>query len=59
MSSLARADPGSWDLVAAVCLERPALITPQLTGMQKRLADLNAQVEVERSLLSDHEIKHR
>jgi len=48
-----------WDLLAAVCLERPPRLTPALVPIQQRTVDILARKELEESLLSDHELRHR
>lgn len=47
-----------WDLLTAVCLERKPIITQELTEIEKEFKDYLAQVELERSLRNDFEIKH-
>ncbi|CAH1969369.1 unnamed protein product [Acanthoscelides obtectus] len=47
-----------WDLYAAVCLERKPVITPQLNELQEEYKTLIAEIEFERSLKSDHELRH-
>jgi large subunit ribosomal protein L46 len=46
-----------WDLVTAVCLERKPLITTPLTKLELDYKNLLSQVEFERSLKSDHEMR--
>lgn len=48
-----------WDLLAAVCLERPPRLTPALVPIQQRTVDILEMKELEESLLSDHELRHR
>lgn len=47
----------TWQLKAAVCLERHALISPPMSDLQKRYSDLISQIEYEQSLLSSHEVR--
>ena len=44
-----------WDLLSAVCLERKPVITPQLTPLEREMADIMARLEFIQSLKSDHE----
>ncbi|XP_069480390.1 large ribosomal subunit protein mL46 [Ambystoma mexicanum] len=46
-----------WQLVGAVCLQRPAVISQVKTAIQEEVAELMQQMEVENSLYSDHEIR--
>ncbi|XP_051004705.1 39S ribosomal protein L46, mitochondrial [Acomys russatus] len=46
-----------WRLLGALCLQRPPLITKPLTPLQEEMAGLLQQVEIERSLYSDHELR--
>ncbi|XP_055479229.1 39S ribosomal protein L46, mitochondrial [Psammomys obesus] len=46
-----------WRLLGALCLQRPPLITKPLTPLQEEMASLLQQIEVERSLYSDHEVR--
>ena len=48
------ADPRQ--LWVAVCIERAPLITREPTELERRYGDLCDRVEVEQSLLSDHEL---
>lgn len=43
--------------MGALCLQRPPLITKPLTPLQEEMASLLQQIEVERSLYSDHEVR--
>lgn len=49
--------PQKWQLAAGVCLERFPLIAPPLTEEQKTFRDFFYQLEVERSLLNDFELR--
>ncbi|XP_031242898.1 39S ribosomal protein L46, mitochondrial [Mastomys coucha] len=46
-----------WRLSGALCLQRPPLVTKPLTPLQEEMAGLLQQLEVERSLYSDHELR--
>ncbi|XP_077329445.1 large ribosomal subunit protein mL46 [Lithobates pipiens] len=46
-----------WILHGAVCLKRTAVLSPRKTEMQKEVADVLQQIELEKSLYSDHEIQ--
>ncbi|XP_032692745.1 39S ribosomal protein L46, mitochondrial [Lontra canadensis] len=46
-----------WRLLGAVCLQRPPLVSKPLTPLQEEMAALLQQIEVERSLYSDHELR--
>ncbi|XP_063908577.1 large ribosomal subunit protein mL46 [Zophobas morio] len=47
-----------WDLITAVCLERKPVVTQSLTKLEEDYKKLLAQIEFERSLKSDHEMRH-
>ncbi|XP_072938652.1 large ribosomal subunit protein mL46 [Epargyreus clarus] len=47
----------SWDIVTGVCVERLPVVTPPLNEMQKKYKDMLWQIEVEKSLKSDHELR--
>ncbi|KAF5927266.1 large ribosomal subunit protein mL46 isoform X1 [Diceros bicornis minor] len=46
-----------WRLLGALCLQRPPLVSKPLTPLQEEMAALLQQVEIERSLYSDHELR--
>ncbi|XP_042554453.1 39S ribosomal protein L46, mitochondrial [Dipodomys spectabilis] len=46
-----------WRLLGAVCLQRPPLLSQPLTPLQGEVAALLQQIEIERSLYSDHELR--
>ncbi|XP_035969322.2 large ribosomal subunit protein mL46 isoform X2 [Halichoerus grypus] len=46
-----------WRLLGAVCLQRPPLVSKPLTPLQEEMAALLQQIEVERSMYSDHELR--
>ena len=47
-----------WHLYSAVCLERPPVVAPPLSPMERDFATLLRRLEFERSLKSDHEMRH-
>nr|XP_004658234.1 39S ribosomal protein L46, mitochondrial [Jaculus jaculus] len=46
-----------WRLLGALCLQRPPLISKPLTPLQEEMATLLQQIETEKSLYSDHELR--
>ena len=46
-----------WQLISAVCLERPPVISAPLNGVEKSFTALLDKQEFEMSCLSDHEMK--
>ena len=48
-----------WDLVAAVCIERPPYITPKLSEIEQKVMATLDEKEFEISMLNDHEIRHK
>ncbi|XP_008685987.2 39S ribosomal protein L46, mitochondrial [Ursus maritimus] len=46
-----------WRLLGALCLQRPPLVSKALTPLQEEMAALLQQIEVERSMYSDHELR--
>ncbi|XP_006867225.1 PREDICTED: 39S ribosomal protein L46, mitochondrial [Chrysochloris asiatica] len=46
-----------WRLLGALCLQRPPLVSKPLTPLQEDMAALLKQIEVEKSLYSDHELR--
>ncbi|EHH27569.1 39S ribosomal protein L46, mitochondrial [Macaca mulatta] len=46
-----------WRLLGALCLQRPALVSKPLTPLQEEMASLLQQIEIERSVYSDHELR--
>ncbi|KAB1257057.1 39S ribosomal protein L46; mitochondrial [Camelus dromedarius] len=46
-----------WRLMGALCLQRPPLVSKPLTPLQEEMAALLQQIEIERSLYSDHELR--
>ncbi|CAH1118750.1 unnamed protein product [Phaedon cochleariae] len=48
----------NWDLLTAVCIERRPIITPELNKLEKEYKQLLDELELERSLKSDTELRH-
>ncbi|KAK4470227.1 hypothetical protein MN116_005599 [Schistosoma mekongi] len=48
----------NWNIFSGLCIRRPAVITPELTPLEKQVADLYKKIEFERSYLSAHELRH-
>ena len=48
-----------WDLLAAVCIERPPYVTPPLSDIEQKTVNLLQLKEFEESMLNDHELKHK
>ena len=48
-----------WKVFAGLCIRRPAVVSPQLTPIQRRVQEFYADVELQRSHLSLHEVAHR
>ncbi|XP_006885295.1 PREDICTED: 39S ribosomal protein L46, mitochondrial [Elephantulus edwardii] len=46
-----------WRLLGALCLQRPPLVSKPLTPLQEDMEALLKQIEKERSLYSDHELR--
>lgn len=47
-----------WDLLSAICIERKPIIAKELNHIEKDYDELCRTLEVEQSLLSDHEVRH-
>lgn len=47
-----------WHIVGALCLERKPVITQPLTPIEKKYFQYLQKLEVEQSLLSEHEKRH-
>jgi len=45
-------------LYASVCIERMPIITCDMNDIEKRYSDLINQINVKKSLLSNHELRH-
>ena len=43
----------------ALCIQRYAHLSPEMTQLEKDYMDLITQLEVENSYLSDHELRHK
>ena len=56
MSSEALGGAGQWQLFSAVCLQRLPVVTAERTPMEQKYGDLMAQLELESSILCDHEL---
>uniref|UniRef100_W5NB71 Mitochondrial ribosomal protein L46 n=2 Tax=Lepisosteus oculatus TaxID=7918 RepID=W5NB71_LEPOC len=56
-SEAVRSSESDWRLLGAVCLQRPAVISQERSPIEQKFAELTHQVELERSLLSDHELR--
>ncbi|XP_077569591.1 large ribosomal subunit protein mL46 [Stigmatopora nigra] len=46
-----------WNLMAAVCLQRLPVISADLSPIEQRFARMMQQMEMEKSILSDHELR--
>ncbi|XP_054433533.1 large ribosomal subunit protein mL46 [Pteronotus mesoamericanus] len=46
-----------WRLLGALCLQRPPVVSKPFTPLQEEMAALLRQIEIERSLYSDHELR--
>ncbi|XP_061451162.1 large ribosomal subunit protein mL46 [Rhineura floridana] len=46
-----------WRLLGALCLQRPPRLTQAMSPEEKEMAELLQQIEVEKSLYSDHELR--
>ncbi|KAM8876132.1 large ribosomal subunit protein mL46 [Synchiropus picturatus] len=49
--------PSPWSLAAAVCVQRLAVVSADSSGVEQEFEGLMQQMELERSLLSDHELR--
>ena len=43
----------------ALCIQRYAHLSPEMSQLEKDYTDLLAQLETENSYLSDHELRHK
>ncbi|XP_072133802.1 large ribosomal subunit protein mL46 [Mobula birostris] len=52
-------EPGAngWQICGAVCLQRPAVVSREMNQMESAFARLLEQMELEKSLYSDHELR--
>lgn len=48
-----------WKIFAGLCIRRPAVVSPQLSPLQRQVQEFFAEMEVQRSHLSAHEVRHR
>ncbi|XP_074646281.1 large ribosomal subunit protein mL46-like [Tubulanus polymorphus] len=48
-----------WKLCSAVCVERYPVITAPMNTLETKCAELMSQLELENSVLSNHEIQHK
>ncbi|KAM3185122.1 hypothetical protein ACTXT7_006997 [Hymenolepis weldensis] len=48
-----------WKIFAGLCIRRPAIVSPPLTPLQLRMQDFYANLEIQNSHLSSHELRHR
>lgn len=47
-----------WDLQAAICLEKKPIVIPNLNDLEKKFKDVLSEIEFEKSLKSEFEIRH-
>ena len=47
-----------WHLISSVCLQRLPQIVPEMNWLEKKMSQLLFTVETNRSLYSDHEMRH-
>ncbi|XP_050523998.1 39S ribosomal protein L46, mitochondrial [Daktulosphaira vitifoliae] len=47
-----------WDVMVGICLQRKPLITKPLNDIEKKFQKILHEIEYERSLKSDHELRH-
>ncbi|XP_023024236.2 mitochondrial ribosomal protein L46 [Leptinotarsa decemlineata] len=57
-SSTTFATAEKWDLLTAVCLERKPVITPAMNEIEREYKQLLSEVELEKSLKSNIELRH-
>jgi len=50
--------PQRWHLMSGVCLERVPVITAEMNSIESEFSNLLATLELENSVLSDHELRH-
>lgn len=51
--------PMQWRIMSAVCIERKPVLTQEMTEMEKKFSAMLTKLENERSMLSDHELRHK
>lgn len=47
-----------WDIMAGICLQRKPVITKSLTDLEVKYQNILEEIEFEKSLKSDHELRH-
>ncbi|VVC40822.1 NUDIX hydrolase domain,NUDIX hydrolase domain-like,Ribosomal protein L46 [Cinara cedri] len=47
-----------WDIMAGICLQRKPVITKSLTNIEVNYQNILQEIEFEKSLKSDHELRH-
>lgn len=47
-----------WDIMAGICLQRKPVITKSLTDIEVKYQNILREIEFEKSLKSDHELRH-
>lgn len=47
-----------WDLQAAICLEKKPIVIPNLNDLEKKFKEVLSEIEFEKSLKSEFEIRH-
>lgn len=47
-----------WDIMAGICLQRKPVITKSLTDIEVNYQNILREIEYEKSLKSDHELRH-
>lgn len=48
-----------WKIFAGLCVRRPAIVSPTLTPLQLQMQNFYANLEIQKSHLSSHELRHR
>lgn len=48
----------NWSLFGSVCIERMPIITCDMNDLENRYSNLINELNVRKSLLSDHELRH-
>ncbi|XP_059473751.1 large ribosomal subunit protein mL46 isoform X2 [Neocloeon triangulifer] len=46
-----------WDLVSSVCVERPPVISADLTELEERMQSMLCKIELQQSIKSNHELR--
>lgn len=47
-----------WDIMAGICLQRKPVITKSLTDLEVKYLNILQEIELEKSLKSEHELRH-